>query len=53
MKVISLAKDRGLPHLYLQTANLNGGLYTSLGWEPVERFFYNNEESLLMLNKFK
>lgn len=53
MKVISLAKDRGLPHLYLQTANLNGGLYTSLGWEPVEHFFYNNEESLLMLNKFK
>lgn len=53
MKIVSLAKGRGLPHLYLQTANLSGGLYASLGWKPVERFFYNDEESLLMLNKFE
>lgn len=53
MQIVRLAKGRGLPHLYLQTANLSGGLYASLGWKPVERFFYNDEETLLMLNTFK
>lgn len=53
MQIVRLAKGRGLPHLYLQTANLSGGLYASLGWKPVERFFYNGEETLLMLNTFE
>jgi GNAT superfamily N-acetyltransferase len=53
MQIVSLAKNMGLPHLYLQTSNLSGGLYASLGWQPVERFFYNNEEILLMLNTFE
>lgn len=53
MQIVRLAKGRGLPHLYLQTANLSGGLYASLGWKPVECFFYNDEETLLMLNTFK
>jgi GNAT superfamily N-acetyltransferase len=53
MQIVSLAKNMGLPHLYLQTSNLSGGLYASLGWQPVEHFFYNNEEILLMLNTFE
>jgi hypothetical protein len=53
MQIVSLAKNMGLPHLYLQTSNLSGGLYASLGWQPVERFFYHNEETLLMLNTFE
>ncbi len=53
MQIVSLAKSRGLPHLYLQTTNLSGGLYASLGWQPVEQFFYNNEKTLLMLNTFE
>jgi GNAT superfamily N-acetyltransferase len=53
MQIVSLAKSRALPHLYLQTADLSGGLYASLGWKPVERFSYNGEETLLMLNSFE
>lgn len=52
LKIIELAQDRGLPHLYLQTANLSGGLYADLGWKPIERFWFNDEEALLMLNTF-
>lgn len=49
MKIVELARSRGLPHLYLQTINLNGGLYSGLGWKPVEKFSYKDEETLLML----
>ena len=47
-KIVELAQARGLPHLYLQTVNLSGGLYANLGWEPVQRFQYRNVETLLM-----
>lgn len=47
-QIIQLAQARGLPHLYLQTVNLTGGLYSRLGWEPVERFQYRGVETLLM-----
>ena len=48
-RIIELARERGLPHLYLQTANLNGGLYKKLGWEKVEQFRDEEEETLLMV----
>lgn len=48
LKIIELATARGLPHLYLQTINLTGGLYAKLGWEPVERFQYRGADTLLM-----
>ncbi|MFK7864536.1 MAG: GNAT family N-acetyltransferase [Pseudohongiellaceae bacterium] len=48
-QVIHLAKSMALPHLYLQTSNLTGGLYAKLGWEPVEQFSHDGEENLLML----
>lgn len=47
-EIIALARNRGLPHLYLQTANISGGLYAKLGWKPIERFTYRNAETLLM-----
>ena len=47
-RVAALARQRGLPHLYLQTANLDGGLYARLGWRPLERFDYRGEPTLLM-----
>lgn len=47
-QIIELAKARSLPHLYLQTVNLTGGLYARLGWKPVEHFYYRNVETLLM-----
>lgn len=53
LKVAELATSRGLPQLYLQTVQLSGGLYRKLGWEPVERFTYKHEATLLMVKHLK
>ncbi len=47
-QIIALAQSRQLPHLYLQTVNLSGGLYAKLGWQPVEEFDYRGTRTLLM-----
>lgn len=49
--IADLARQRGLPHLYLQTINTSGGLYAKLGWEPVEEFDYRGQRTLLMFRK--
>ena len=49
--IADLAKQRHLPHLYLQTVNLNGGLYAKLGWQALEQFESHGERSLLMVRK--
>jgi N-acetylglutamate synthase-like GNAT family acetyltransferase len=49
MRIIDMAKEHKLPHLYLQTANLSGGLYAKLGWKKVEQFRDVDEETLLMV----
>lgn len=49
-KIIELARARELPQLYLQTADLSGGLYAKLGWEPLQEFNYKGEQTLLMIN---
>lgn len=51
MNIMELAQAMGLPHLYLQTMNLSGGLYAKLGWEPVMRFNHKGEETLLMIKQ--
>ena len=51
IKIVDLAKNMGLPHLYLQTMNLNGGLYAKLGWEPELQSNYKGEETLLMMKQ--
>lgn len=51
MKIVELAQERRLPHLYLQTVNLSGGLYTKLGWEAQQQFDYRGEATLLMLRQ--
>ena len=51
LKIVELAKQMALPHLYLQTVNLNGGLYAKLGWQAVQEFNYKEEQTLLMLKK--
>lgn len=51
LKIIELARQKGLPHLYLQTQDLTGGLYARLGWEPVQEFNYKDEQTLLMMKK--
>ena len=47
--IINLAQRRQLPHLYLQTQNLTGGLYTKLGWEPLQQLSVKGEDTLLMI----
>ncbi|MCG8414409.1 MAG: GNAT family N-acetyltransferase [Pseudomonadales bacterium] len=47
--IVDLASERKLPHLYLQTQNLTGGLYTKLGWEPLQTLSVHGEQTLLMI----
>ena len=51
LRIVELAKEMGFPHLYLQTIDLEGGLYSRLGWERVEEFTHMNEHALLMLKR--
>jgi len=51
MQVVELALQMKLPHLYLQTADLSGGLYAQLGWEPIRVFEHKQQQALLMLKK--
>lgn len=48
-RAIELARKKGLPHLYLQTQNLSGGLYTKLGWQPIEQLSVRGDPTLLMI----
>jgi len=48
-RVIEIAKLRSIPQLYLQTLSPHGGLYTKLGWKPVERFSNKGVDTVLML----
>lgn len=49
LHIVEMARWMHLPHLYLQTIDLNGGLYSKLGWEAVTEFTYMDERALLML----
>ncbi len=47
-KVEEIAISFRLTELYLQTERLTGGLYTYLGWQPVEQVNYHDTEVLVM-----
>ena len=49
-EIIRRAKQLQLPQLYLQTVDLTGGLYSELGWEPVDQLNYKGEDTLVMIN---
>ena len=49
LHIMEMAKQLFLPHLYLKTINLGGGLYSKLGWESVTQFTHMDEQALLML----
>ena len=51
LKVTSIAKELGVKTLYLQTENKNGGLYSHLGWEPLEQVNYRGIDVLVMENQ--
>lgn len=50
-RVIDIAKRLDVETLYLQTKYLNGGLYRSLGWQPLEQVNYEGVDVLVMENK--
>jgi len=47
-RLTDIALSMDVNTLYLQTEHLNGGLYTHLGWNPVERVVYKGQEVLVM-----
>ncbi|NNF95848.1 MAG: GNAT family N-acetyltransferase [Halobacteria archaeon] len=47
-KVVSIAGKLDVHKLYLQTENLSGGLYTRLGWLPIEQVNYRGLDVLVM-----
>lgn len=49
--IVELARQRGLPHLHLQTIKTDGGLYARLGWRALEEFDYRGERTLLMIRE--
>ena len=46
--VIAKAKTLGLNNINLQTEDFTGGLYASLGWQPVEQVIYHGIKVLVM-----
>lgn len=47
-RATEVAKSHGVKTLYLQTEKLHGGLYSNLGWNPVEKVVHRNKLVLLM-----
>ena len=50
-EVVSIAEKLGVDELYLQTVRLDGGLYVTLGWNPLEQVEYRGEQVLVMERK--
>ena len=50
-RIIQIARERELPHLYLQTQNLSGGLYADLGWLPLQKISVMGEDTLMMIKQ--
>jgi GNAT superfamily N-acetyltransferase len=48
MKIVEIARFRGIPVIHLQTECLNGGLYAKLGWNRVEQVHYKGYDALVM-----
>lgn len=47
-EIIRLARQCQVKTLYLQTENLQGGLYKRLGWQPIEQVNNKGAEVLVM-----
>lgn len=48
-EAINRAKDAGIAKLYLQTVNLSGGIYSSAGFQPLEKVHYKGHDVLVMV----
>jgi len=49
LKIVEIARSKGVTALHLQTQDLTGGLYAKLGWETIEQVHYKGYDALLML----
>ena len=53
MKIVEIAKSRGISSLHLQTQSLNGGLYAKLGWEKIEQIHHQGYDALVMVKQLE
>lgn len=51
-QALKLANSHNIDEIYLQTLRLNGGLYSKIGWQPVEKFQHDGHSKLLMVYQF-
>lgn len=49
-KIIAIAQSLDVRILHLQTEKLDGGLYSLLGWKPINQLEYKGSEVLVMEN---
>ncbi len=47
-EILSIAPNYGVSALYLQTEDLKGGMYASLGWEPLKQVTNKAKKVLVM-----
>ena len=52
MHAVEIAKSHEVNVLYLQTEKLDGGLYTILGWKPIEKVTYRNKNVFCIFSNF-
>ncbi|MBX2875482.1 MAG: GNAT family N-acetyltransferase [Saprospiraceae bacterium] len=52
-ELIAIAKSLEVETLYLQTENLEGGLYRRMGWKPIEQVNYRGIAVLVMEKHIK
>jgi GNAT superfamily N-acetyltransferase len=48
LKMINIAKSKGVTRLHLSTEDLNGGLYAKIGWKAVRQVYVNDLDLLVM-----
>lgn len=49
MKIVEIARAKGIPALHLQTLAIDGGLYAKLGWTPLENVQHRGREVCVMV----
>jgi GNAT superfamily N-acetyltransferase len=47
-QALRISRTHGVSTLFLQTENLDGGLYVNLGWVPIEQLNYRGLDVLVM-----
>lgn len=49
LKIVDIAKTKGVGRLHLVTEALDGGLYTKIGWRPLRQVHVAGDDLLVML----